>query len=121
MDPHRIIQTLEASLQSEQQSEAEKVLVEVYFALLNQLLFHQMHKIIGFGPTLLQIVLEQSLDLPVRQAGAVFLKNLIMKSWKKREPLTPEEPIPFQIHENDRENIRNVIVPAMASSAIPIQ
>ncbi|KAL5113124.1 Importin-7 [Taenia crassiceps] len=80
-----------------------------------------MHKIIGFAPTLLQIVLEQSLDLSVRQAGAVFLKNMILNSWRRRGPLTPDEPIPFQIHENDKAHIRNVVVPAVASSAIPIQ
>ncbi len=80
-----------------------------------------MHKIIGFAPTLLQIVLEQTLELPIRQAGAVFLKNMIVKSWKEREPTSPDEPIPFQIHENDKETIRNLIVPAVASSAIPIQ
>lgn len=80
-----------------------------------------MHKIIGFAPTLLQIVLEQTLDLSVRQAGAVLLKNMILSSWRQRLPLTPDEPIPFQIHENDKAHIRNVIVPAVASSVIPIQ
>uniref|UniRef100_A0A5K3EN74 Importin N-terminal domain-containing protein n=1 Tax=Mesocestoides corti TaxID=53468 RepID=A0A5K3EN74_MESCO len=108
MDVHRIVQALQASLQPEQQAEAEKLLVE-------------MHKIIGFAPTLVQIVLEQSLDLSVRQAGAVFLKNMILKSWKQREQSSPDEPIPFQIHENDKEAIRGVIVHAVVSSVIPIQ
>eukprot|EP00108_Taenia_solium_P003371 TsM_000162000 transcript=TsM_000162000 gene=TsM_000162000 len=110
MDPHRIVQALQASLQPEQRENAEKLLVE-----------NQMHKIIGFAPTLLQIVLEQTLDLSVRQAGAVFLKNMILNSWRQRGPFTPDEPIPFQIHENDKAHIRNVIVPAVASSVIPIQ
>ncbi|KAH9285832.1 Importin-7 [Echinococcus granulosus] len=108
MDPRRIVQALQASLQPGQREDAEKLLVE-------------MHKIIGFAPTLLQIVLEQTLDLSVRQAGAVFLKNMILKSWRQRGPLSPDEPIPFQIHEDDKANIRNVIVPAVASSTIPIQ
>ncbi len=80
-----------------------------------------MHKISGFAPTLLQIVLENTIDIPVRQAGAVFLKNMILKSWKVREPSSPEEPIPFQIHENDKTSMRDVIVQAVVSAPVPIQ
>ncbi|VDN11936.1 unnamed protein product [Dibothriocephalus latus] len=108
MDPTRIVEALQASLQSDQQADAEKIL-------------HEMHKIIGFAPTLLQVVLESSLELAVRQAGAVFFKNMVIKSWKDQESKSPEGVIAFHIHENDRETIRNVIVPAMTTCPIPIQ
>lgn len=29
----------------------------------------QIHKIIGFAPTLLQVVMSNEVDMPVRQAG----------------------------------------------------
>lgn len=80
-----------------------------------------MHKIIGFAPTLLQIVLEKSLDLSVRKAAAVFLKNMVIKSWRQRDSVPADEPVPFSIHENDKAAIRDVIVSAMASTDIPIQ
>ena len=80
-----------------------------------------MYKIIGFAPTLLQIVLEQSLDLSVRKAAAVFLKNMVTKSWRQRDSFPADEPVPFVIHENDKATIRDIMVSAMASSDIPIQ
>ena len=30
---------------------------------------YQVHKIIGFAPILLQVVMEENIDMPVRQAG----------------------------------------------------
>ena len=32
-------------------------------------LYFQVHKIIGFSPLLLQVVMTEQLDMPVRQAG----------------------------------------------------
>lgn len=31
--------------------------------------FFQIHKIIGFAPTILQLVMSNDLEMPVRQAG----------------------------------------------------
>ena len=39
-----------------------------YFFLLN-FFFFQVHKIIGFAPVLLQVVMTGEIDMPVRQAG----------------------------------------------------
>ncbi|XP_030570286.1 importin-7 [Drosophila novamexicana] len=72
----------------------------------------QIHKIIGFVPTILQIVMQTTLEQPVRQAGAVYLKNLINSSWSDHET-KPGEPIPFSIHEQDRAMIRSAIVDAI--------
>ncbi|EDW30141.1 GL22608 [Drosophila persimilis] len=72
----------------------------------------QIHKIIGFVPTILQIVMQTTLEQPVRQAGAVYLKNLINSSWSDHEA-KPGEPIPFSIHEQDRAMIRGTIVDAI--------
>ncbi|XP_068142883.1 importin-7 [Drosophila tropicalis] len=72
----------------------------------------QIHKIIGFVPTILQIVMQNTLEQPVRQAAAVYLKNLINSSWSDHEA-KPGEPIPFSIHEQDRAMIRGSIVDAI--------
>lgn len=72
----------------------------------------QIHKIIGFVPTILQIVMQNSVDQPVRQAGAIYLKNLITSNWSDHES-KPGEPIPFSIHEQDRAMIRGAIVDAI--------
>lgn len=72
----------------------------------------QIHKIIGFVPTILQIVMQTTVEQPVRQAGAVYLKNLINSSWSDHEA-KPGEPIPFSIHEQDRAMIRGSIVDAI--------
>ncbi|KAG8305045.1 hypothetical protein J6590_078979 [Homalodisca vitripennis] len=71
-----------------------------------------IHKIIGFAPTLLQVVMMPEVDMPVRQAGAVYLKNLVTSSWADRE-VEPGVPLPFTIHEQDRAMIRDAIVDAV--------
>lgn len=63
-------------------------------------------------PTILQIVMQTTLEQPVRQAGAVYLKNLVNSSWSDHET-KPGEPIPFSIHEQDRAMIRGSIVDAI--------
>lgn len=51
-------------------------------------------------------------DMPVRQAGAIYLKNLISQSWQDREP-EPGEAQVFALHEQDRALIREQIVDAV--------
>ena len=41
-------------------------------------LFIQVHKIIGFAPVLLQVVMAEQVDMPVRQAGKVVLLVLVI-------------------------------------------
>lgn len=72
----------------------------------------QIHKIIGFAPTLLQLVMSNDFEMPVRQAGAIYLKNLITQNWVDPE-MEPGVLMPFNIHEQDRSMIRNSIVEAI--------
>ncbi|CAJ0953249.1 unnamed protein product, partial [Ranitomeya imitator] len=46
------------------------------------------HKSVNFVSTLLQITMSEQLDLPVRQAGVIYLKNMITQYWPDRE-VTP--------------------------------
>ncbi|VEL12872.1 unnamed protein product [Protopolystoma xenopodis] len=94
MDPSRVVQALKGTLSMEQRDEAEKALLEVCFTLT----FYY-----------------QSLEIPVRQAAAVYFRNIVSTSWKDREAERPDEPVPFSIHEQDRESIRNTILDAMAT------
>lgn len=51
-------------------------------------------------------------DMPVRQAGAIYLKNLISQSWQEKE-VESGQPLPFTLHEQDRALIRDSIVDAV--------
>ncbi|KAL3189906.1 hypothetical protein MRX96_020248 [Rhipicephalus microplus] len=66
MDAGQLIDILRATIDPNQRETAEKQL-------------EQVHKIIGFAPSLLQVVMTASLDMPVRQAGAIYLKNLVVQ------------------------------------------
>lgn len=57
MDINKIIDCLRATLNPDTQSEAERQLVEI-------------NKIISFVPSLLQIVMHDQLEMPIRQAGS---------------------------------------------------
>lgn len=56
--------------------------------------------------------MQNDLDLPVRQAGAIYLKNLITQNWQDREN-DSGEPMVYSIHEQDRAMIRGSIVDAI--------
>ncbi len=139
------------------------------------LLFFQSYKIINFAPTLLQIIVSDQVEFPVRQAGksfslptvfwcflyynkywsiklsesdsesewlnwiildwdlcvyhlciligwnghyvlalaAIYLKNMVSQYWQDREPTLGEVVFPFNIHENDRGQIRENMVEAI--------
>lgn len=72
----------------------------------------QIHKIIGFVPSLLQIVMQNDIDTAVRQAGVIYLKNLITQNWQDKET-EAGQPLVFSIHEQDRAMIRDSIVEAI--------
>ena len=61
-------------------------LLFVKFFLLNWwIILFQLHKIIGFGPLVLQIVMGQDIELPVRQAAVIYLKNMVIlmsRNWE---------------------------------------
>nr|CAI5832904.1 unnamed protein product [Callosobruchus analis] len=99
MEIRKLIDLLRATIDPAQRQQAEAQL-------------EQIHKIIGFAPSLLQVVMTSDLDMPVRQAGAIYLKNLISTNWQDRE-VEQGHPIPFAIHEQDRALIRDSIVDAV--------
>ncbi|KAL4717791.1 hypothetical protein ACJJTC_000940 [Scirpophaga incertulas] len=99
MDTRKLIEILRATIDPNQRHQAEEQL-------------SQLHKIIGFAPSLLQVVMQNDVQVPVRQAGVVYLKNLIASGWQEKEP-EEGEPIPFNIHEQDRAMIRDMIVDAI--------
>lgn len=72
----------------------------------------QIHKIIGFAPSLLQVIMMGDCEMPIRQAGAIYLKNLISTNWQDREAEAGQT-MPFALHEQDRALIRDSIVDAV--------
>ena len=73
-----------------------------------------MHKIVGFTPLLLQIIMSDEVAMPVRQSGAVYLKNMCTQSWHDRvDSHGTQVSDVFSIHENDRSVIRENVVEAI--------
>ncbi|PSN35756.1 Importin-7 [Blattella germanica] len=99
MDTRKLTDVLRATIDPNQRQQAEEQL-------------SQIHKIIGFAPSLLQVVMLSDVDMPVRQAGVIYLKNLVTQHWGDRE-VEPGQPLPFSIHEQDRAMIRDAIVDAV--------
>ncbi|XP_012286737.1 importin-7 [Orussus abietinus] len=98
MDPRKLTELLRATIDPTQQKQAEEQL-------------NQIHKIIGFAPSLLQVVMTAEVDMPVRQAGVIYLKNLITTNWADRNADNGQ--VAFSIHEQDRAMIRDAIVDAV--------
>lgn len=73
-----------------------------------------IHKIIGFTPTLLEILLDVNLEFHVRQAAVIYLKNNIIKYWDPRQVTQLEngqpDPSQFIIHDHDKKIITDSIV-----------
>lgn len=74
----------------------------------------QIHKIIGFLPTVLQIVMETNIELPVRQAAVIYFKNEVYNYWQEKDSKNNQQP--YSIHEQDRALIRNSIIDALVLS-----
>lgn len=102
MEVRKLTQILRGTIDPNQRISAEEQL-------------RQIHKIIGFAPTLLQVILANDVEIPVRQAGAVYLKNMITQSWVEKE-IEAGVPMPFSVHEQDRGLIRDAIVEAVIHS-----
>ncbi|GFY57812.1 importin-7 [Trichonephila inaurata madagascariensis] len=103
MDANKLIEILRATMDPNQREAAEKQL-------------EQVHKIIGFAPSLLQVVMMNTVELPVRQAGVIYLKNMVAQFWQDKEQ-EPGKPLIFTIHEQDRAMIRDSIVDALVYAA----
>uniref|UniRef100_A0A8D2JU49 Importin N-terminal domain-containing protein n=1 Tax=Theropithecus gelada TaxID=9565 RepID=A0A8D2JU49_THEGE len=59
------------------------------------------HKSLNFVSTLLQITMSEQLDLPVTQAGVIYLKHMITQYWPDRE-IALGYISPYTIPEEDR-------------------
>ncbi|KAL5234872.1 hypothetical protein ACI65C_002282 [Semiaphis heraclei] len=93
MNINKLTTLLNATLFQTHRSEAEEEL-------------QRIHKVAGFGPSLLQIVVSSNIEMSTRQASAIYLKNLIYQSWASRE----DEPNKFTVHEQDRILMRDTIL-----------
>lgn len=102
MDTRKLTEILRATIDPNQRQQAEEQL-------------SQIHKIIGFAPSLLQVVMLNDIQLPVRLAGVVYLKNLVTSGWQDKEA-DDDDPTPFSIHEQDRAMIRDSIVDAVVQA-----
>lgn len=56
--------------------------------------------------------MRNDIDLSVRQAAAVYMKNMITNSWLEKE-VSIAQPLEFSIHEQDRKAVRDNIVEAL--------
>ena len=56
------------------------------------------------------------LELPVRQAGVIYLKNMVSGSWVEREAEVAGQQIPFSVHEQDRAVVRENMVEAVVQA-----
>lgn len=68
-----------------------------------------LSEVAGFPSLLFQIASSESAELPLRQASAVLLKNLVERHYKIREKRSGEEQ-PFELAENDKATLRQNIV-----------
>uniref|UniRef100_A0A4W3IXC5 Importin 7 n=1 Tax=Callorhinchus milii TaxID=7868 RepID=A0A4W3IXC5_CALMI len=102
MDPNKIIEALRGTMDPALREAAERQLNEA-------------NKAVTFVSTLLQITMSDQLDLPVRQAGVIYLKNTITQFWAEREA-TSGDMQPFTIPEDDRQFIRDNIIEAIIQS-----
>ena len=67
--------------------------------------------------------MNDRVEQPVRQAGAIFFKNLVINHWADRQydPKEDGPDIPFSVHEQDRGLIRENLVQAVVSSPPALQ
>lgn len=57
--------------------------------------------------------MQNDIEIPVRQAAAVYLKNVITGNWQDKESDGGAVPLAFSIHEQDRAMVRDSIVEAI--------
>nr|BAN20938.1 importin 7 [Riptortus pedestris] len=107
MDTRKLSEIFRATIDPNQRQQAEEQL-------------SQVQNIIGFAPSLLQLVMTTDIDMPVRQAGAIYLKNMITQNWAEKT-VEPGAPPQFSLHEQDRSMIRDAIVDALVHAPELIQ
>uniref|UniRef100_A0A224XHI9 Putative nuclear transport receptor ranbp7/ranbp8 importin beta superfamily n=1 Tax=Panstrongylus lignarius TaxID=156445 RepID=A0A224XHI9_9HEMI len=109
MDTRKLTDIFRATIDPSQRVQAEEQL-------------EQMKKIIGFAPSLLQMIMMSDVDMPIRQAGAIYLKNLVTQHWSEKDVIeSPGFPLHYTLHEQDRSMIRDSIVDALVHAPELIQ
>ncbi|XP_028414621.1 importin-7-like [Dendronephthya gigantea] len=104
MDINQLAQILACTLDPNLRVEAERQLNEVYRAS-------------GFVSRLLQVVMSTEVQQPIRQAGGIYLKNMITQCWRDRDPKNcVDVEMPFVISAEDKNLIRNNIIEAIIHS-----
>uniref|UniRef100_A0A8B9HSZ5 Importin 7 n=1 Tax=Astyanax mexicanus TaxID=7994 RepID=A0A8B9HSZ5_ASTMX len=102
MDPNSLIEALRGTMDPNLREAAERQLNEV--------------KGVNFTSTLLQVTMSEQLDLPVRQAGVIYLKNMVTQFWSEGDNTNNEAPASNNIPDEDRQFIRDNIVEAIIHS-----
>ncbi|XP_073245306.1 importin-7-like [Porites lutea] len=101
MDIPQLATILSSTFDPNLREEAEKKLNEI-------------HKVPGFLTLLLQVVMSNDVQIPVRQSGGIYLKNMVSQFWKDRDPSELIDGVqPYVIPEQDKVIIRENIVEAV--------
>uniref|UniRef100_A0A8C7YHS4 Importin 7 n=1 Tax=Oryzias sinensis TaxID=183150 RepID=A0A8C7YHS4_9TELE len=102
MDPESLIEALRGTMDPNLREAAERQL-------------NEGHSQVNFLSTLLRVTMSEQLDLPVRQAGVIYLKNMITQHWSDGDGSCTETSV-NNIPEEDRIFIRDNIVEAIIHS-----
>ncbi|KAK2914302.1 hypothetical protein Q8A67_002701 [Cirrhinus molitorella] len=102
MDLNSLIEALRGTMDANLREAAERQL-------------NEGHTQVNFVSTLLQVTMSDQLDLPVRQAGVIYLKNMVTQHWSEGDNANTEAPT-SNIPEEDRQFIRDHIVEAIIQS-----
>uniref|UniRef100_A0A8D3BZE0 Importin 7 n=1 Tax=Scophthalmus maximus TaxID=52904 RepID=A0A8D3BZE0_SCOMX len=102
MDPESLVEALRGTMDPNLREAAERRL-------------NEGHTQVNFVSTLLRVTMSDQLDLPVRQAGVIYLKNMITQHWSDGDGSGTETPV-NNIPDEDRLFIRDSIVEAILQS-----
>ncbi|XP_047523796.1 importin-7 isoform X1 [Pieris napi] len=100
MDTRKLIEILNATMVPNQREQAEEQL-------------SQSIKIIGFTPSILQVVTLNDVPQPVRLAAVIYVKNIVSTSWHPKEIEEGDTKPIYNLHDQDRAMLRDNIVDAI--------
>lgn len=77
----------------------------------------------GFATTLLQLIMSDQVEMPTRQAGAIYMKNTVSNYWESLTPLSDtDKTTPTQwLGDHDKQTIRDHLIEAVIHSPDPIR